>query len=83
MQRVVWLLAVALLVAACTGQGESAAPAAGPGDATMLPSGLEPSEPFDVTTVTLTDAEGGSALAIEVFDAHTSALRQRGLMERT
>lgn len=85
MQRAGWLLALALAVVACTGQGQSpAAPTApAPRSPATEPAGLEPSEPFEVTSVTLVDPEGGTALPIQVYDAHTPPMRRRGLMERT
>lgn len=86
MHGAVWLLALAMTAVACSG---SAPPSAAPPTAgaspppAAEPSGLQPSEPFDVTTVTLAEPDGGTALAIQVYDAHTPQLRRRGLMERT
>jgi uncharacterized protein len=82
MQRARWLLVIALAALACTGQDQAAAPSATPAATAAQPSGLQPSEPFDVTTVTLVDPAGAQRV-IEVFDAHTPDRRRRGLMERT
>jgi uncharacterized protein len=78
MRRAAWLLAIVGLAAACSGQ-----PAVAPTSdaAVVTPAELEPSEPFDVATVTLVDPDGAT-LPIEVFDDHTPEMRRRGLMER-
>ena len=85
MRRAVWLLALALVAAGCTSQQPVTAPSgaeAGTAPAAE-PTGLRPSEPFDVATVRLIPPDGGDAVAIEVFDAYQRPLRQRGLMGRT
>jgi uncharacterized protein len=82
MQRVGRLVAIVAVALACTGQNQVVAPPATPAESAAEPSGLQPSEPFDVTTVTLVDP-AGAAREIDVFDAHTPDRRRRGLMERT
>ena len=84
MRPAVWLLALALVLAGCTPQQPDAASPAPSGVASpAAPTGLQPSEPFDVTAVRLLPPDGGEAVTVEVFDAYQPALRQRGLMERT
>jgi hypothetical protein len=83
MQRSVWTAAAcgALLLAcssSATTPGDSGSQAA----AGSPPADLEPSEPYEVVTVTLV-APDGTAIPLRVFDANTPDLRRFGLMERT
>ena len=85
MRPAVVLLAVALVLAGCTSpQTDPTLSAGAQGSAPAAePTGLQPSEPFDVTTVRLIPPDGGPARTIEVFDAYYPPLRRRGLMQRT
>lgn len=83
MRRARRLLVVALVVAACTAEQQPAQHATAPAAGASQPAGLQPSEEFDVTTVTLVEPDGGVALPIPVYDAYRPRLRKRGLMERT
>lgn len=49
-------------------------------DAQPAPSGLQPSEPFGIDQVTLTN--GATTIPVAVYVADTPSLRSRGLMER-
>ena len=68
-------------------QTASAAPSSTPrssdrSDAATEPR-LEPSEPYQVTSVTLISPDGATEIPIDVYDAHDPGRRQFGLMGRT
>ncbi len=75
------LIAVLVVLAvACVACGSPPAQTANTTPPAVGP--LRPSEPFGLTSVTLRDPNGTTALALPVYDAFTPAARQRGLMHR-
>lgn len=84
MRAAACFLAIALAVAGCTAADPASAPAASPARTAPAsePGALQPSEPFAVTTITLADPDGGTALPIQVYDAYTPDMRRLGLMHR-
>jgi hypothetical protein len=84
--------AVAVVAAACSSpstepdaasgaQGGTDRPSAG-AQASDQPGLLEPSEPYGITTVTLSPPDGTETFRLEVYDAYWPATRQKGLMGR-
>ena len=82
MSRVLWLVVIVLLAAACASAEPVAAPETAPA-AGGEPTGLEASEDYDVTTVMLVAPDGETSVPVEAYDAHKVSLRRRGLMGRT
>lgn len=75
------IAAAALTAAACTpGAQPAQTPASAPAPTPAV--SLRPSEPFGLTTARLEPPDGGSAVALPVYDAYTSEARARGLMHR-